>query len=460
MFRQNPERKGFLDVNISQDLKPLWKTSALNKKITPPVIAGNTVVFAEEDTGVLHAVNRQDGQERWTFQAHSRIVTAPTLHEGRVLFGGRNGWLYCLDGANGEMMWRLRVAPREFQTISYGKLESLWPAFGSVLVWNDTLFASAGRSSYLNGGMFLYAIDIPTGRVKHVYHMSTPRDTATHYAFSTDGTTNDILKSDGRNVIIHRYGFTPELKPTKDTGQHVYCFAGLHDDQWFNRGFWSYGHTIEKADRENFQDYRAALQAPGGYVLAIDKDSVYGIETKVATNGGGFASGEAYMTVLIAEKCKKTVFGQRETLTFNPGERHQFTRNLTWKTTIPFQSRGLAASKEKLFVAGWNEEPITDSAAATETLSTPKSKTQDKTTGKAKGSGGLAGLRLRKTGDGSFWVCEKKDGSVLAKYKLPSGAVFDGVAIARGCVFIAMEDGSIVCYGGAEPTAWPRSRKN
>lgn len=446
MFRQNAERKGFLDVNMPQNLKPLWRTAALNKKITPPVIAGDTVVFAEKNTGVIHAVSRNDGQDLWTFQAHSRIVTAPALHNGRVLFGGRNGWITCLDGANGELMWRLRVAPREFQTISYGKLESLWPAFGSVLVWNDTLYASAGRSSYLNGGIFLYAIDIPTGRVKQVHRMDTPRDTATHYAFSTDGTTNDILKSDGKNVLIHRYGFTSDLKPTKNTGQHVYCIAGLYDDQWFNRGAWSYGPTIEKANNENFQDYRAKLEAPGGFVLAIDEDSVYGLDTKVPMNGGGFRGGEAYMTVLLAEKYKPTVFGKRETLTYDPGEKHQFTRNLTWNIDIPFQSRGLAASKEKLFVAGWNEEPITDSAAATETLLTPKSKTQDKTTGKAKGSGSLERLRLRKTGNGSFWVCAKKDGSVLAKYLLPSGAIFDGLALAQGCVFIAMEDGSVVCY--------------
>ena len=451
MFRQGPERKGFLNESVSHGLKPLWRTPVLDKKITPPVIAGEAVVFVEEDTGVVHAVDRRTGQERWTFQTHSRVVTAPALHGGWVLFGARNGWVYCLDGASGELAWRLRVAPREFQTVSYEKLESLWPAFGSVLVWNDTLFASAGRSSYLNGGLFLYAIDIPSGKIEHSHRMDTPRDNATHLAFSTAGTINDIMKSDGRNVLITRFGFTPDLKPTENTGQHVYSGAGLYDDRWFNRGFWSYGHSIEKANRENIQDYRAAMKGPGGYVIAVDHDSVYGIETRVPTNGGGFKIGEAYMTVLIAEKVGETVFGTKEVFDYQPGERHQFTRKLTWKIDIPFQSRGLAASKEKLFVAGWNEEPIEDSEVATKTLSASKGKSraQDRATGK--GSGGLAVFRLHKTGDGSFWVCSKKDGSVLARYSLPSGAIFDGVAIAQGCLFIAMEDGSVMCYGKRFP---------
>ncbi|MHC4510499.1 MAG: hypothetical protein ACYTAO_16355 [Planctomycetota bacterium] len=54
---------------------------------------------------------------------------------------------------------------------SDGQLESVWQLHRSVAVDGDLAYACAGRSSYLDGGLFLYAVDVHTDEIKH----QTPR---------------------------------------------------------------------------------------------------------------------------------------------------------------------------------------------------------------------------------------------------------------------------------------------
>jgi outer membrane protein assembly factor BamB len=70
-------------------------------------------------------------------------------------FGCADGWVYCLDAVTGELAWRFRAAPNNQQIVSYGKLKSVWPVPGNVLVVDGAAYFVAGRSSYMDGGIFL-----------------------------------------------------------------------------------------------------------------------------------------------------------------------------------------------------------------------------------------------------------------------------------------------------------------
>lgn len=52
----------------------------------------------------------------------------------RVLFGSRDGWVYCLQASDGQLVWRFRAAPEERKMMAFEQLESTWPVHGSVLV--------------------------------------------------------------------------------------------------------------------------------------------------------------------------------------------------------------------------------------------------------------------------------------------------------------------------------------
>jgi outer membrane protein assembly factor BamB len=48
---------------------------------------------------------------------------------------------------------------------AFGQLESAWPVHGGVLVQNGTAYFAAGRSSQLDGGIYLYGVDAATGEL-------------------------------------------------------------------------------------------------------------------------------------------------------------------------------------------------------------------------------------------------------------------------------------------------------
>ena len=111
----------------------------------------------------MHALDETTGEPKWTFTAGARIDSPPTIYRGRVVFGGADGWVYCLT-TDGELAWRYRAAPLDRRTMAYEQLESLWPVHGSVLIRDDTVYCVAGRSIFLDGGLRLLRLDLQTGK--------------------------------------------------------------------------------------------------------------------------------------------------------------------------------------------------------------------------------------------------------------------------------------------------------
>ena len=73
-----------------------------------------------------------------------------------VSFAGR--------GAYGELVWQFKDLP-DRMIGAFGQLESAWPVHGSILVKDDVAYFAAGRSSQVDGGIFLYGLDAATGEV-------------------------------------------------------------------------------------------------------------------------------------------------------------------------------------------------------------------------------------------------------------------------------------------------------
>ena len=117
---------------------------------------------------VTNALNAGTGKVRWDFTADGRVDTPPTLAGGLCLLGTRSGTVYALRAKDGQLAWRLRVAPEDERIVAFGQLESQWPAAGSVLVVGDTAYVAAGRHPLAYGGMRILALDIATGAVKWV----------------------------------------------------------------------------------------------------------------------------------------------------------------------------------------------------------------------------------------------------------------------------------------------------
>ena len=87
------------------------------------------------------------------------------IYQGRAIFGCRDGCVYSLRASDGELAWRLETQGAHRLIMAYEQLESVLPIHGSVLVNNGSAYFTAGRSSYLDGGINLYRINARTGKV-------------------------------------------------------------------------------------------------------------------------------------------------------------------------------------------------------------------------------------------------------------------------------------------------------
>lgn len=141
-----------------------WREKLASTKLTQPVVVDSCLIVGGVDNHTVYALDADSGEKRWNFVAGGRIDSAPTIYKGQVIFGSADGWVYSLDMGSGQLVWRFRAAPNAMQVGVESQLESAWPVHGSVLVHNDTLYATAGRNSYLDGGIVLYRLDPTTGK--------------------------------------------------------------------------------------------------------------------------------------------------------------------------------------------------------------------------------------------------------------------------------------------------------
>ena len=73
---------------------------------TAPIIAGDQVFIAANDSHMLYALSRATGDVIWRFTADARIDSPPTYTRGLVLFGSRGGWVYAIRARDGALAWR------------------------------------------------------------------------------------------------------------------------------------------------------------------------------------------------------------------------------------------------------------------------------------------------------------------------------------------------------------------
>ncbi|MBT3198711.1 MAG: PQQ-binding-like beta-propeller repeat protein [Phycisphaerales bacterium] len=464
-FRHDSARSGAAGVKLPAEIKSAWQIQ-LPGSLTQPVAVGDTIWIASRDTHTLYALNAETGEKRWSFIAGGRIDSPPTIHNGLVLMGSADGWVYCLRATDGKLAWRFRAAPHERLIGSFGQLESAWPVHGSVLMLDGLAYVSAGRSTYLDGGIFLYAIEPRTGKVVHHHQELGPYEDHTKghgHSYWSEGARNDVLVSDDQYIYIMQLRFDKKLKPVlpktisllgdRKAGRHIFSTSGFLDDEWYNRTFWMNSNI--------WPGYYLANQASkSGQLLVVDKDTTYGIKTFWTRNRHSpmfFPATKGYLLVaddndnepiLIGRDKGKalkwlpefnlTRGGNDKGKKFGPNiggapqlsEVNAYTYNKDkgvgysrvkppkWAVWVPIRVKAMVSSTDKLFIAG-----------APDTLDEKAP---------------LAALEAR--AGGLLRAVSSSDGTKLAEYKLQSPPVLDGLITANGKLYMATRDGKLTCW--------------
>ncbi len=399
-FRHDPLRSGSTTASVPTGLKPHWCTN-VGGRLSPPVMAAGKVFVTSIDEHRVVALGADGGNAIWSFTAGGRIDTPPTVHRGLVLFGSADGWVYCVRESDGQLAWRRRAAPRRRLVGAFGQLESAWPVHGSILVQDDVAYLAAGRSSYLDGGIFLYALDPVTGEVLNSRVLYSPHPQTGEMppgdARTIPGALADVLVSDGSSIYMRQQSV---FEADSDTGAHLFSTAGFRDDTWFNRTQWAVGAVA------------------GAQLLVFDDQMAYGAAAYPGRSRAHsfHPGGKGYL--LFAGQWKRLpsrspAAGSKG----RSGKRNGFERR--WETRVPVRVTAMALAGRKLLVAGPPDvvDPQ-DPLAAFE---------------------GRKGAKLRFVSAG--------DGTTLAEHELDSPPVFDGLIAAEGRLWMSTRDGRVLCMG-------------
>ena len=431
MHRHDGQRSGATETEVSRTPKKAWSTQ-LTGRLTQPVIQGDTVYVAETDTHTVHALCADQGTRKWHFTADGRIDSAPTLYRGMVLFGSADGCIYSVRAKDGQLAWRFHAAPHRRLVNSYGQLESVWPCHGSVLIRDNTLFTSAGRNSYLDDGIVLYALDPMTGRVVHRnvitnFDPETGAQLGLEEKFDMDGVNTDILSAHEDSLFMKHMCFDSTLRRTNRVIPHLFGVHGFLGEEWFVRSYWLLGTDV----RAGWGGWASGNETTFGRIMTFDDQNAYGYgRVKIASAAVGHKADDYHLfgveKVLMRTGIPKPKRNRNKPAP--PAPKTQKKPLPFWTDTQSLIVRAMVLTPDKLIVAGPPDlRKKRDSILAFK---------NDKEA--LAGFMGQRGVHLR--------VLRAADGQLLSQGSLDALPVFDGMSAAHERIFVSLKNGQVQCW--------------
>jgi len=466
-YRHDPARSGATTCAVVGDLRESWKAQ-LGGRLTSPVVADGRVFVASVDTHTLSAIDGATGRALWTYTTGARIDSPPTIHRGLALFGSADGYVYALRATDGQLAWRFRAAAADRRMVAFEQVESASPVHGSVLVHDGVVYCTAGRNIFLDGGIRLVRLDPVTGRMLSEVVMDerdpeSGENMQVHVkSLNMPVALSDVLSCDGDHLYMRSQKMDLEgnrleipvesVNEQPAEGSHLFCQVGFLDDSWFHRSFWTFGRRVDGGYGGWF---KAARVVPAGRMLVFDDERVFGYGRKPTYyvnasvleyhlfSAEKHATAEAIDRIGKAGPRMNARLDRRNANSSDWKLRRGFpVEDLTaaryqWAMDQPaLQVRAMVGAGDSLIVAGHPD--FIDERRAYRLPDDPEVGRQ--LTRQAEALEGRHGGRL--------WVVSKADGRPLARYRLETPPVFDGMAVADGRLFVSTLDGSVLCLSG------------
>ena len=447
-FRHDPMRSGATPSDFPDSPVVRW-AKTLEGKLTAPVVVSGRIYIAAIDRHILYSFDAQSGEILWRYIAGGRIDTPPTIHQGLVLFGCRDGWIYCLRVTDGARVWRFRAVPEDRLIGAYGQLESAWPVHGSILIKDDVAYCVAGRSSYLDGGLRILALNPRTGELLRDKWFEGPwpdveigaSPETPNRGFTSEGALPDVLVADADFIYLRHLRLDASLQKVEDMkpnvyvspeltgenrggdhkywdnlieaprhalftdpawfhrsyfqnfpGRRLYATTGLIDDDgWHRRMYWSYGQVVGQY---------LVFRGPMGYAVQVFATS---------PREGGFNAGDGYV-VYAGRTAEHEDKGKLFAL------RHD---QALWRIRVPFRPMAMVLAGDQLVLAGPPDS------------SDP----------------GQALVAIEGRRGGMLWVINAVNGRKSAEYQLETSPRYDGMAVAERRCYVSTIDGRLICLG-------------
>lgn len=260
-----------------------------------------------------------------------------------------------------------------------------------------------------------------------------------------EGALPDLMVSDGRDLYMMRVKFDPALSrlPVRrgsplgelDMGKiHLAASGGFLDDSGFDRIYWMYSRR--------WPGFYFAQHSPkAGQLVVFDEGTTYAVKYFYRRRQWSplLIPGEQGYLLFADDNENEPVFpeGKGMGLEWLPKEaysdRHRRggrgvdkgtgyvrARPEKWQKMMPVRVRAMVLAGERLYLAGPPD------------LVDPKDP--------------LAAFEGRTRSE--LWVVSAADGARLARTPIEHPPAFDGLIAAEGRLYLATEDGYLVCFAG------------
>jgi hypothetical protein len=313
------------------------------------------------------------------------------------------------------------------------------------LVLDGIAYVTAGRSSYLDGGIYMYGLEPATGKVlyetcifsrhpradegkdgpaemvkKLTQNATDPKTFQApdlSDAFSMKGgTTTDVLVSDGASIYLRTFRFDKKCVKQDRSARHLFSTSSLLDGNENHRSHWmvgtgdfsripvAYSWIANRPPR-----YNSYVAVPYGLMLAFDDKTIWGIRR---LNG----------YTLYADAHRALTSDDEELPDLRPAPRN-LKPTWKWSKTIGIRPRALVRAGHVLLIGGVTTIVEGENEPA-------------------------AFACFEGRGDGWLWIMAIQDGRKLSELALEAPPVWEGIAVADGRAYISRVDGVIECLSG------------
>ncbi len=269
MWRSDAQRSAATTNALADAISPLWQREFTPRvpawddplnldlmtydRIFEPIVVDGRMFVGFNDQDKLLALDANTGNKLWSFATEAPVRLPPVGWQGRVYFCSDDGFLYCVNAADGALEWKFSGAPNAQHVIGNQRLTSAWPARGGPVVRDGRIYFAASIWPFM--GTFIYALDAESGEIQWLndstgaQYIKQPHSAPAFAGVAPQGalvaTESELIVPGGRTVPAVLDRATGELRyfelnaGGKGTGG---SFVAATDDFF-------YVHTREKGTR-------------------------------------------------------------------------------------------------------------------------------------------------------------------------------------------------------------------
>jgi hypothetical protein len=201
----------------------------------------------------------------------------------------------------------------------------------------------------------------------------------------------DILSCDDQFVYLRDMVFDRDGNIQKNGNPHLFSLTDLLDDEWAHRAYWIFGTRCSLSTGCSGRDKNLLY----GRLIVFDDSTIY-----------GYGRARVHWSNQIQDGPCRAFAVKRD------------DRSAVWSEPLPIQVRAMVLADRALFMAG------------------PSAKVIHGVTESVESEGAV------------LLVISAIDGSELARHQLTCSPVFDGIAVANNCLYLSLEDSSVLCLSG------------